>query len=185
MVPSGSVLTYQAQCTTDGSFQTPNDVLTQVNQTCSQSGISLRDSNVTAGILDTILSPVNGALDFQLTLTVQTSSDFNAVSDIQGIIDHGVYLATNAMPISSIPNVTVPGGASTPTGQPGQTAATNPAKVHVCGDPSWGFLDDPAQYFKCLTQGAATGFSLLMIGVILAVVLIIAGKHKGMSVPGL
>lgn len=170
MVPAGTVLTYQAQITTSGSFQTPDDVIQKMNQILGHAGISVRDFHVDAGILDTILSPVNGKLQFQLTATLQTSSDFGAVADIQSIADHGVYMATDMLPASTIPNITVPGGAPGSTGQPGQT---------FVGAGITGIEDTIKQFISGIT-----GTMMLIVLTILGVVLILASRTKSVSARG-
>lgn len=166
MVPSGTVLTYQAQVTSTGYFSSPSDVVQAIIQALSQNNIAVRDQSISQDVLSTIVSPVTGNIDFQLTLTLQTNSDFNAVTDIQGIVDHAIYVDTNVFPTSTIPNVTVPGGAFSSTGQPAQ--AVSSASVSGIGSS-----------LGSIFQSGVNSFALLMVGVILAVVLIVAGKSRG------
>lgn len=172
MVPAGSVLTYQAQVTTSGSFQTPDDVVQQMNQTLGQSNIAMRDYHVGSGILDTILSPINGKLQFQLTATLQTNVDFNAVDDVRSIADHGIYMATDALPVSTIPNITLP-GSTTPglTGQPGGATTPGP-NISGIGDAITSALS------------GLQGTVMLVIFAILGVVFLLASKTKGISAAG-
>lgn len=171
MVPAGSVLTYQATIATSSSFQTADDVVQQMNQTLGQSNISMRDYHIGAGILDTILAPVNGKLQFQLTATLQTNADFNSVSDVQSIADHGIYMATDALPLaSSVPNVTIPGGASSSTGQPGQadvSAAASSIENSISG----------------LFAGVQ-GTIMLIVLTILGLVLILGSRTRSIGATG-
>jgi hypothetical protein len=170
MVPAGTVLTYQAQITTNGAFQTPDDVIQQMNQVFAQSNIAMRDYHIDAGILDTILSPVNGKLQFQLTATLQTLADFGAIQDIQSIADHGVYMATDALPTSTVPNITFPGGTQSSTEQPGQA----PAGAGITG------IEDTIKKFI----SGITGTMMLIVLTILGVVLILASRTKSVSARG-
>jgi hypothetical protein len=64
-----------------------------------------------------------------------------------------------------------------------QAAASGAPKIHVCGDPTWGFFQDPAQWLKCLTTGGLQTVGLLTIGLVLGVILIFglarAGERAG------
>lgn len=195
MIPAGTILTYQAQITASGWFQSTDAVILQMNRVFSQSNIKMIDYHVAGEILDTIKSYVTGYLNIQLTATLQTSVDFNAVDDIRGIADHGIYMAVDAMPTSTIPNITLPGmalppgtigvptpGATLPTGESIQTG-TGSNVPHKCGDPSWGLTDDPGQYIQCLFSGI-TGTVMLLVLTILGVVLILAGRTKSISARG-
>ena len=179
--PAGTVITYQAKSQTTGYLQTENDIYQTFNTNAQQNNLAVRDYNVSTSFLDQLGSVVNPYIPFQFTATLQANVDFADVTDVQKICDHGLYMETNTMPVSSTPSVTLPGSAPQSTGQPSQGMAGTPT-VHVCGDPSWGFLNDPGQWFTCAFQNTTNTFALVMVGVILAVILIIAGKQKGLGI---
>jgi hypothetical protein len=67
---------------------------------------------------------------------------------------------------------------TTPTGVAAATMTPAKSTVHQCGDPTWGFFDDPAQYIQCLTSKGLTTVGLLAIGLLAGVVLIVAAKNR-------
>jgi len=179
MVPAGSVLTYQAKSQTTGYLQTEQDIAQTFNTNAQQNNLAVRDYHVSTSFLDQLGSVVNPYVPFEFTATIQTNVDFAQLTDIQGICDHGLYMETGSMPVSSIPNITVPGMAAASTGQPSQQSSQG-AATHVCGDPSWSCFSDPAQCISCFFQDTTKTFALVMVGVVLAVILIVAGKSKGL-----
>jgi hypothetical protein len=159
------VLTYQAKGTTT-YFQGESDIVAGLTGTFAQANITLRDYHSawtsTMGAVDAYLG---GPADFQFTATLQTSADFSSADDIRSIADHGIYNVTGKLPASTIPNVTVPKGISSDTGQPGQATPAAAEAGDLLG-------------IGGILQGGVNSFALLMVGVILAVVLIVAGKHR-------
>jgi len=179
--PAGTVITYQAEGNSNGYTQSSNDIISTFQSYLSQNNLALRDQTINATSFAAQINGVlTGSVPFELIATIQTNVDFADVTDVQKICDHGIYLAVDAMPQSSTPHVVLPSGALVNTGQPSQGTAGKPT-VHVCGDPSWGFLDDPGQWLTCAFQNTTNTFAFVMVGVILAVILIIAGKHKGIA----
>ena len=180
--PAGTVITYQAEGNSNGYTQSSNDIISTFQSYLSQNNLALRDQTINATSFAAQINGVlTGSVPFELIATIQTNVDFADVTDVQKICDHGLYMETNTMPVSSTPSVTLPGSAPQSTGQPSQGMAGTPT-VHVCGDPSWGFLNDPGQWFTCAFQNTTNTFALVMVGVILAVILIIAGKQKGLGI---
>lgn len=164
MVPAGSIITYQAKCQT-GWAQSPDNVAQEINVQLSQSNVAMRDYTTSAiGVTDVAGQYIGVPVYFELTATLQTNVDFNSIDDVRQIIDHAVYMTTDNMPVSSVPNVTLPGAIASSTGQPSQAA---PA---IGGTAS--------SWFSNIFQSGINSFALLMVGVILAVVLIVAGKHR-------
>jgi len=133
-----------------------------------QQNIAVRDYNLQGpSLLDKVFNSVPGSqpVPYQLTMTLQTRADFGAAGDVQAITDHAIYNQIGSLPSSSLPNMTLPGGKSQTTGEPGQ----------VTPKPEETIADKISAFFGKLENG----FVLIVVGVILAVVLIIAGKHKG------
>jgi preprotein translocase subunit SecF len=82
----------------------------------------------------------------------------------------------------------VPSGTNSGTGSQGTVITTgvgnapggvaNTPTVHVCGDPSWGFIDDPVQFISCMTSKALTTTGILAIGLLIGVVLIVGFQQQ-------
>ena len=165
MLPAGSVLTYQAKGRS-GYFQGESDLVQELNIEFAQNNIIMRDyhSSFTSvtGAVDAYLG---GPADFQFTATLQTNADFGSVQDVASIANHAIYQVTGTLPTSTVPNVTLPGGSTPSTGQPAQAKPAAASSGDVLG-------------LGSLFQSGVNNFALLMVGVILAVVLIVAGKHK-------
>jgi hypothetical protein len=172
MVPAETILNYQAKGITQ-YFQSADQVAQDMNPILSQQNITIRDFHTTVtGIVGSVDAYLGGPADFQLTASLQTSADFGAVADIQSIVDNSIYQITGKLPVSTIPGITVPGNAPAITGSPAQALAS--ATSSLTGTAS--------NWFSNIFQSGINSFALLMVGVILAVVLIVAGKNKGMSV---
>jgi len=117
-------------------------------QILNQSGQELDDSDLTSQIADAV-RVVGG--------TVVSG----AVTDVTGPAS-GTNTGT----------VRTPAGASTGAGAGG--TSTQPSASRVCGDPSWGFFDDPATWLQCLTTKGLTTVGLLAIGLLIGLVLLFA-----------
>lgn len=162
MLPAGTVLTYQAKGRS-GYFQSESDLVQELNVEFAQNNLVMRDYHSSwTSILGSVDAYLGGPSDFQFTATIQLNADFGAVGDVASIADHAIYQVTGTLPSSTVPNVTLPGHAATSTGQPGQATPAATGGFDLGG----------------LLQGGVNSFALLMAGVILAVVLIIAGKSR-------
>jgi hypothetical protein len=163
MVPAGTILTYQAKGRS-GYFQGESDLVQELNIQFAQNHLVMRDYHSSwTSITGAVDAYLGGPSDFQFTATIQTNGDFNAVGDISSIADHAIYQVTGTMPASTVPNMTIPGQAPADTGQPGQVAPK---------------LGSSPFDLSSLFQSGVNSFALLMVGVILAVVLIVAGKSR-------
>lgn len=165
MVPTGSIVTYQGKCQT-GWAQSPDNVAQEINIQLSQGNVAMRDYTTSAiGVTDVAGQYIGVPVYFELTATLQTNIEFNSVDDVRSIVDHAVYMVTDNMPVSTVPNVTVPGANTTAsTGQPSQIQQRAGSTI--------------SDWFSNLLQGGINSFALLMVGVILAFVLIVAGKNR-------
>jgi len=165
LVPAGSVLTYQAKGRS-GYFQSESDLVQELNIEFAQQNIVMRDYHSSwTSVTGAVDAYLGGPSDFQFTATLQVNADFNSPQDIASIADHAIYQVTGTLPSSTIPNVTIPSGQTQATGQPAQATPAASSSGDVLG-------------LGSLFQSGVNSFALLMVGVILAVVLIIAGKHR-------
>ena len=167
MVPSGSILTYQAKGTTSW-FPSESDIVQEINVDLAQAGVVMRDYKYVPSAQSMVASVdayLGAPTAYQFTATLQVNADFNSPQDVASLVDHALYTVTGTLPASTVPNVTIPGNAAATTGQPGQTA--------VVAGTSSGEFD-----LSSLFESGVNSFALLMVGVILAVVLIVAGKSR-------
>lgn len=166
MIPAGTILTYQAKGRTK-AFQGEGDLVQELNTEFAQNNLVMRDYHSswtsTIGSIDAFLG---APADFQFTATIQLNADFGSVQDVASIANHAIYQITDTLPSSSVPNITIPNQAASTTGQPTQSGST--ASSSSSG----------SSFLSGLFQGGVNDFALLMVGVILAVVLIIAGKSR-------
>lgn len=119
--------------------------------------------------------------NIQINLQLQVNTGvggFGDINDLISVIQHYVIQETGSNTISdSVPMVQGVTGATAVTGQPGNPGGTGPAS-HQCGDPSWGFTDDPAQWFTCLSQKGLSTLGLVFIGLALGIVLLVTAQTK-------
>lgn len=172
MVPAGSILTYQAKGTS-GWFPNQSDVTQQLNTDFAQNNIVMRDFHFVttpSSVVQSVDAYLGAPTNYQFTATLQVNTDFNSPQDVASIADHSLYTVTGNLPASTIPSVTTPNDGATSTGQPTQSTPTGVDLSSIFGGSSGGLGG--------ILQGGINSFALLMVGVILAVVLIIAGKSR-------
>lgn len=171
-VPDGAIVTYNGQWP-PGTYAGFADYTGNVFADLTGAGLAIRSQSGGFGILN---SALGSGFSITLQIQVQNGLGFGDVNDLISIIRGYVYQEAGAFPISdSIPFVQS-NGAATPTGQPGKTG-TN-ATAHVCGDPSWGFLDDPTQWFSCLTSKGLSSLGLVFIGLAVGIILLVTAQTK-------
>lgn len=116
-------------------------------QILNQSGQELDDTDLTSQFTDACRSVGVNVNAFGIQQVITPPSGQNSANS-----SHGNVIVT---------------GAGT------ETAST--ATQHICGDPSWSFFDDPAQWFQCLTSKGLMSIGLIAIGLLIGVVLIVSG----------
>jgi hypothetical protein len=117
-------------------------------QVYNQSGQELDDSDLVSQIADAVAQTGGTAVS-------------GAITDVTGGAS-----GTNTGTIKT------PAGMSSGAGSGG--TSTEKKTAHQCGDPSWGFFDDPATWLQCLTTKGLTTVGLLAIGLLIGVILIFA-----------
>lgn len=172
-VPDGALLTYTGTWP-PGTYAGFADYTGNVFADLANAGLPIKG---VSGGFSAINSVLGNTFTIQLTLQVQNGLGFGDVNDVISIVRGFVYQEAGAFPLAdSVPYVQTPGGAQTATGQPGQTTPKNTA--HACGDPSWGFLDDPGQWVSCLTTKGLSSLGLVFIGLALALVLLFTARKE-------
>jgi hypothetical protein len=123
--------------------------IAQIN---NQSGQELEDSDLTAQFADAV-SVAGGYVITSAVTLIQGGDSQNSAT-----ASHG--------------NVT-----TTAVGELAKTASSS-SGAHACGDPSWGFFDDPAQWLSCLTSKGLSTVGLLAIGLIIGIILIVGIERR-------
>jgi hypothetical protein len=175
VVPAGSTIRYVAQWRVtpgtylSGSFNpTPDGILSDVASRLENQGLHVRDSSIHApDITAQVLA--FGFYPFQVTLSIQTSGEFNDVQDVVAVVNHEVFEITGELPTSSsAPEVTPPGGRPRPTGQPKPS-----------DQPKGGLFEWLGTSFKDFFSGLGTVGVVVMILLAAVVVTVFAFGIKG------
>jgi hypothetical protein len=140
-----------ASSSTSGSFLGAFGGLYTVNlQIVNQSGQELDDTDLLAQVADAVL---------------QVTGSIPASGAVTGVTGAGIGVNSGTGTFGNVSTQTAAGAAI--------AAANPPSTAHQCGDPTWGFTDDPVQWLKCLTTGGLTTVGLLAIGLVIGIVLIV------------
>lgn len=173
-VPPGAQLTYSGTWphTEYVGFGTVDQLVGDVGSAIQPFGLVIRSYSSSGG-----LAPLLGT-SFNVTLQIQNQNQiaFGDVEDVRKIVNDAVTNLVGAPTASSVPYCTGCGSADGSTGQ--APPATQPGATHVCGDPSWGFFDDPAQYLTCASQKGFMSLGLIFVGLIAGVILLVTAKHE-------
>lgn len=179
LVPTGAIAHYTGTWPAGFITATADSLVGQLGVKCAQSGLTFVNYTITDG------GGLFGAA-FQNTIgvaiNIQNDAGVNLTTDdILGIVASWAPTILNGqLPITqTVTDVSTPGQGTISTNQPGQTAPGTGAKniAHTCGDPSWGILDDPGQWFSCLTTKGLSTLGLVFIGLALGLVLVVTSKR--------
>lgn len=177
-IDQGSIVTYQGTWpigTYFGFVDYTPDVLNDLNA----AGLAVQGKT---GGFNVTNAALGNPFQIGLTLQVQNGTGFNSTDDILAIISNAVAKEQGNPPIAqSIPYVTAPGGTAQATGQ--ATAAASQGNTaggagHQCGDPTWGFFDDPTQWLTCLSQKGLSTLGLVFVGLLIGVAFIVFADHE-------
>jgi hypothetical protein len=140
----------------------------------ANSGLAIRGQSGGPGISAALLGE---NFSVQLDLVVQNGLGFSSTDDIVSIIRHYVFEESGNYPIiDSIPFVN---GKATGQPQGGVSApSASGGGQFACGDPSWSFIDAPAQWFQCLTQKGLSTLGLVFIGLLVGIAFIVFAEKK-------
>lgn len=172
MIPDGAILNYSGTWPPGNLFGF-SDYTGKVYADLTNAGIAVRGASSDSGTAQLLGTKIHLSLQLQ----VQNGIGFDSPDDVISIIRHYVYQEAGAFPDSdSIPTVQASvGSAPQATGQPGTSVSKT---VHACGDPSWGFFDDPAQFITCLTQKGLSTLGLVLIGLMIGIAFILFAEHE-------
>lgn len=175
MIPDGSIVTYVGKWPL-GTYAGFADYTGAVLSDIAGAGLTVRGKT---GGFNFLNSALGTPFDIQLTLQVTNGVGFNTPDDIISVIRHFVYNEEGNYPIAdSIPYIQDPGGQQQVTGQPITTGTAATPAAHACGDPSWGFFDDPGQYISCLSTKGLSTLGLVFIGLLIGVAFIVYAENK-------
>jgi hypothetical protein len=173
MIPDGAILNYSGKWP-PGNFFGFSDYTGKVFADLTAAGLAVRSQTTDA----TTATLLGTAINVNLQLQVQNGIGFDSPDDVISIVRHFVYQEAGAFPTAdTIPTVQAsPGQAPQSTGQPAPGGAK--PTVHACGDPSWGFFDDPGQFITCLTQKGLSTLGLVLIGLMIGIAFILFAEHE-------
>lgn len=194
-IPNGAVAGYVGQWqiplvgSESGTWPVPSDIYAAVANELLGDGLTIVFSDP-GSFLEQGSLAFGGAFTARMQVYNQSGQELDDTDLVSQIAD-AVAQAGGTAASGAITDVTggssgtntgtvrTPAGMSTGAGSAAQVA---PKNTHQCGDPSWGFFDDPAAWLKCLTTGGLTTIGLLTIGLIIGVILIVA-TPQGRLVP--
>jgi hypothetical protein len=177
-IPNGAIVSYSGTWPNTTAF-TPDAVVGDVNQTLQISGWVILSYQITSDVLGML--GLNETFQLIAQIANQSGMDVDGTVFL-GILDDAVTQETGAPFSESITGVTGANGTPIATGQGGQTAPVAAAAGtagFACGDPSWGFFQNPVQWVKCLASGATSTLGLIFIGLLVGIVLIVAANPAG------
>jgi hypothetical protein len=182
-IPNGSVAVVSAQWSVQNNpfFGTADSFISMVQQELVFDGLTI--SNKQVG-LDGLTYPLTGGFSPTLNILNQSGQELDDTDLINQLAD--AVTASGGTQIAAGVTQVFGSGTSQNTGT-GSTQVTSvgaaqnsqqqqKSGVHQCGDPTWGFFDDPAQWLKCLTTGGLTTVGLLAIGLLAGVILFAYAK---------
>lgn len=183
-IPDGSTVNYSGQWQGFGSQTFRNlslsSTINQVAAFLTAAGFTVLNSSNDAGFAAIGL---NTPYTVKLTLRMDNGTDVDS-DNLLFVINDAVHNVTgNDQSQAYIADVTPPNGATVRTLTPAQQqslAGSGAAKsgAHACGDPSWGFFDDPGQWISCLTSKGLSSLGLVFIGLAVGVVLLVTAQTK-------
>lgn len=179
-IPNSSVAVYSGQWDFGFHFSGADDFIAAVQQELSYDGLTIA-KNLGSGSFFGNLGFALGGSTFSVNLQILNQSgqeldDTDLVSQVNDAVVTvgGTVVSGGVTQVIGPPSGTNSGtttttatGVAASTVSPGATPT-----VHQCGDPSWGFFDDPAQYISCLTTKGLTTAGLLAIGAVVGLVLL-------------
>lgn len=185
-IPNGAVAVLEYQI--DGLLfagLTADSVVAQIGQQFVFDGLTIAQNSVGASGL---AFPLTGSFSGVMQIVNQSGQELDdtdlvaqftsAVTEIGGnVVSAAVTLIQGG---DSQNSATASHGNVTPAGQIAGSSGATPSKsnAHACGDPSWSFFDDPAQWLSCLTSKGLSTVGLLAIGLIVGIILIVGIERR-------
>lgn len=165
-----------------GGTTLASDWIGQLRQELSYDGLTI--GNYDVGSVNFF---IDGNMPVTLQIINQSGQDLDetdldsqlsdAVSTIGGkLVSGGVTQVTGGD--SGVNSGSGTAGNTTSFGTVQAAAAAAKSTTHACGDPSWGFFDDPIQWLTCLTSKGLTTIGLLAIGLIVGIILIVGLERR-------
>lgn len=166
-----------------GSTNLASTLISQVGSELVYDGLVI--NNYDAGNLNFFF---DGNMPATLNILNQSGQELDE-SDMMAQVADAVSSAGGTQVSFAVTKLTGPqGGVNTGTGQTQSTPsgiaiqASTPTPsgsgAHQCGDPSWAWYTDIPQAVNCATNKLLSTIGILFIGLIIGVVLIVAGEKK-------
>lgn len=186
-IPNGAVATVilEAKFTGFSIFGTSaNQMIPLIGNELIGDGLTIGQSDISAGT--SLAFPITGNLQATLQIINQSGQELDE-SDLLGQLSDAVTQAGGILLTAGVTGVTgTDSGVNSGTGSHGNVTplgqATAPppssSSAHACGDPSWSFFQDPAQYISCLTTKGLSTIGLIAIGLLVGIVLIVAVERR-------
>lgn len=184
-IPNGSVAVLEYSVT--GLFSlggTADKIISQIGQELVYDGLTIAQSNVGASALAYGLT---GGFSGNMQIVNQSGNELDdtdlvaqfsdAVASIGGTVVSAAVTLVTGDP-SGQNSATGSHGNVTPAGTLAGTTPSGGSSAHACGDPSWSFFDDPAQWLSCLTSKGLSTVGLLAIGLLIGVILIVGIERR-------
>lgn len=166
------------------SGQTADGVVAQIGQELIGDGLTIASSDVGAS---GIFFPLTGEFSATLQILNQSGQELDD-TDLVAQFSDAVQAVGGSLITAGVAGVTgTPSGQNSASGSHGnvtavgQATGTGPGEkssAHACGDPSWSFFDDPAQWLSCLTSKGLSTVGLLAIGLLIGIVLIVGIERR-------
>lgn len=184
-IPNGAVAGYVGQWNipyANIDLSNTDQIYAAVGQELIGDGLTITFSS-TGGFGDQIAFALGGSMTARMQVYNQSGQELDdtdltmqiadAVRAIGGqVISGSVTDVTGPASGQNTGTIKTPSGASTGVASSG--TSDQPKAGHVCGDPTWGFFDDPATWIQCLTSKGLTTVGLLAIGLLIGLVLLFA-----------
>jgi hypothetical protein len=184
-IPNGAVavLEYQLNGLLFAGL-TPDSVIARIGQELIFDGLTIAQNNVGASGL---AFGITGGFSGNMQILNQSGQELDdsdliaqfasAVTTVGGnVVSAAVTLITGSP--SGTNSATAGHGNVTPAGSIAGTTPAGGSGAHACGDPSWSFFDDPAQWLSCLTSKGLSTVGLLAIGLIIGIILIVGIERR-------
>ena len=187
-IPNGSVAFLDVDLTvlSGGFFATSDSILANIGAELVFDGLTITQKSVGLSGLTFALTGEFSATLQVLNQSGQELDDSDLAAQFTDAVTAVGGIQINSLAVTQV--VGAPSGVNSGTGSQGNvtvTAAGAASQVgtsapsgHQCGDPSWGFAQDPVQWIKCLTTSGLTTVGLLAIGLLVGVVLIVFVQNK-------
>lgn len=185
-IPNGAVASviFKANISSAPFGATADSIITSIGQELIGDGLTIAQSDVG---FSGVFFALTGEFSATLQILNQSGQELDDTDLIAQLTDAVAAVGGSIVSAGVAQVVGTGGGQNSHTGSQGNvtpvgTATGNAPKAgssaHACGDPSWSFFDDPAQWLSCLTSKGLSTVGLLAIGLIIGIILIVGIERR-------